>query len=454
MTRAHSYPPYRRIQGFSLVEVLIGLVLTTFLLLGMVEMFSASQAAYRASTGISRNQENSRFAIDLLSRDLRMTGNMGCAGDTSHLPVLIDGALVSNGQEFFSHFESAPPTAWAAPRYALRFDVSIQGYEATPTIGGVTFSTAPGGAFTLPATPGAGASTDWLPNVNTGLFGALTPVPIQGSDILVLRFFGADGVPITGTNLSSTATSTMAVGTTDDADKIRTAASTPALPNYGFYGVANCTIASVFSVTGNPSGLNNDFQIANGLANNLRYFSGMEATYQPNATNIYPAFVMAYYVGVRTGSTIPSLYRARFNGTTWVTEELVEGVEMMQLTYGRDWDNPAVTTDGALDGGVEDFVTADTVFATDPTGNSINCGAGTTPASNYTCSNGAGTWLRVNAVRLSLLLRSPQSTSTSNVAAGTIQVGGVAVTPPAARAVLRTPYDVTVSLRNRTSGTY
>ena len=65
--------------GISLVELLIGLVLGLFLTGGAVQTFMVTKTSYRFSDSLARVQENGRFALELISRDLRMTGFFGCA---------------------------------------------------------------------------------------------------------------------------------------------------------------------------------------------------------------------------------------------------------------------------------------------------------------------------------------------------------------------------------------
>ena len=75
--------------GISLVEILVSLVISIFLLGGIIQVYLANKASYTFSNAISRVQENGRFAVDTISRDLRMAGFFGCAifdpNDTSSI---------------------------------------------------------------------------------------------------------------------------------------------------------------------------------------------------------------------------------------------------------------------------------------------------------------------------------------------------------------------------------
>lgn len=69
----------RRQQGLSLVELMVAMVVALILLIGVVQIYLGTSATSRTQEGLSRVQENARFAIDTLSRDVRMAGHNGCA---------------------------------------------------------------------------------------------------------------------------------------------------------------------------------------------------------------------------------------------------------------------------------------------------------------------------------------------------------------------------------------
>jgi len=75
--------------GMSLVEMMVALVISLFLLAGIVQVYLANRTSYAFSESISRIQENGRFALDTMTQDLRMAGFFGCAifdpADTSSL---------------------------------------------------------------------------------------------------------------------------------------------------------------------------------------------------------------------------------------------------------------------------------------------------------------------------------------------------------------------------------
>jgi len=66
-------------RGISLVEVLVALVISLFLLGGIIQVYLGNKTSYAFSNSISRIQENGRFAMDMMAQDLRMAGFFGCA---------------------------------------------------------------------------------------------------------------------------------------------------------------------------------------------------------------------------------------------------------------------------------------------------------------------------------------------------------------------------------------
>ena len=84
-TRAQIDP--RCQQGFSLVELMISITLGLLLLLGVIQIFDSTRQANRVNDAVGQLQENGRIALELLSRDIREAGNVGC-NRSERLPPL------------------------------------------------------------------------------------------------------------------------------------------------------------------------------------------------------------------------------------------------------------------------------------------------------------------------------------------------------------------------------
>jgi type IV pilus assembly protein PilW len=65
-------------QGLSLVELMIALLLGSFLTIGLVQIFSSNSQSFRMVEASSRAQESGRMGAEILSRALRNAGFFGC----------------------------------------------------------------------------------------------------------------------------------------------------------------------------------------------------------------------------------------------------------------------------------------------------------------------------------------------------------------------------------------
>ncbi len=64
----------------TLVELMVAMLIGTFLIGGAITVYLQSQANYRTADSVARLQENMRFALDMLEADLRLAGYWGYAG--------------------------------------------------------------------------------------------------------------------------------------------------------------------------------------------------------------------------------------------------------------------------------------------------------------------------------------------------------------------------------------
>lgn len=66
-------------RGLSLIEMMIAITIGMVLIAGIGQIFVSSNQTYRVQNELARLQENGRFAMDFLSRDIRMADYWGCA---------------------------------------------------------------------------------------------------------------------------------------------------------------------------------------------------------------------------------------------------------------------------------------------------------------------------------------------------------------------------------------
>lgn len=392
MTRMRSR---QTMSGLSLIELMIALTIGLIIMLGVVQVFAASRTAYQLSEGLARVQENSRFAMDSLQRELRMAGHFGCVNDQAHDP---QGTLAT--------------TFAAGGHPALDFARSIQGYEAT--------NTKPGDAVTLAATPSTGGDkySPALPSE----FAAAIKNRVDGSDIVALRYLVPTGVPVT-------AVAGTVAQPVFSFDPKRLAVLDSGVTDAGLFGVADCISATVFQARAIDAKAgtvtvgtapNNDVAIAR--------------NYQPGQAVLYRAETSILYVGYDATTKQSSLYRLRFTakpGAALVAgpaEALVEGVENMQLLYGQDHGLSTVSPTGYID----------------RQGTATDVQASIVPASRG--------WQRVGTVQLGLVVSSPDPAASVQASSSTpLTALGVTYTAPS-DGRMRAAYQSTIALRNRLYG--
>lgn len=66
-----------RQSGVTLVEILVALAIGSFLMIGAVQVYTQSRAAFVINESIARVQETAQFAMDTVEADLRMASNWG-----------------------------------------------------------------------------------------------------------------------------------------------------------------------------------------------------------------------------------------------------------------------------------------------------------------------------------------------------------------------------------------
>ena len=68
----------KKILGFSIVEIMVTLVISTILLAGVVSIFGMSKRTYTIQSSLSELQDNARFVMNELTDELRVIGYSGC----------------------------------------------------------------------------------------------------------------------------------------------------------------------------------------------------------------------------------------------------------------------------------------------------------------------------------------------------------------------------------------
>ena len=381
--------------GVSLIELMIALVISSLITLGLIQIFGASTSTSRMTEGLSRVQESGRFASQFMQRELRMVGYMGCGSDAGR----------SIQESFVNHLATFPGNV-VPDGNAYRFQRPIEAFTA--------------GAMTVP--------TELTSITNI----------VDGSDVLILRVFDEESTPVL--NISkATNTLTVALGNTS-------ASFLPASGSTVLFAMQNCRSADVFAgafngtqivvggltapnVYADPSVTSCgsapcpwDFRISNAFLNSTPIVGDEVLNAEIHRAEYYAFFVRTNADG------FPSLWMLRFErGTTDLMaapEELVQGVENMQLRFGVD-----TSADPSGDGAVDEYRTAEGVVA------------GATDDLILDAN-----WRRVLSVHIGMLIRSPERAGVTG--SRTYELMGVTL-PATTDGAIRETYETTVALRNR-----
>ena len=302
---------------------MVALLLGLFLVSGVTAMYISSKQTYRMTENLSRIQETLRYSLEFISRDIRMAGYLPC-----RFPPTVNNAVTNGTTTWFLDF----------------FNSGIRGYE--------------GGVSTFP-----------------------TEI---SSDVVA----GTDAVAILKGGLYS-----ISVGLLDDSTSTFTVQGSFPSNEFEQGDIAlacDPRQASLFQIqTSNAGSSSVDGTIS--FANNTDIAPGNATTaigsYGDDAL-ITPYEPVIYFIAPSTQNPAINSLKMRFlqaravgaveTATMW-EEELIEGVESMQILYGLDVDNDQIA---------DRFETASTIAANE--------------------------WLNVISVRLGLLMATGEEVVTQD----------------------------------------
>ncbi len=396
----------RRSAGFSLIELMIALALGLVLTIAAAAVYLSSKTAFRRLDQLTTIQQSVRVAFEYLATDTRMVGHLGC----------------------FTRNGAPANSSLAGGTLATNFAAGIEGYEFDNTGAGDTYtltSNAPNnitsaGSWTVNSAAG-GVNTIPVTSIGgSGTGDGLTP----GSDVLVIRTVAGAAIAGQPARLDAdtvSGTSTVIIeklaGGANCANGTARASGFCAASggSTGSYGlIASCTKARVFSVAAVATSASQATLTLTGAA-----ALAADPVYVTSSAEVFPMQTIVYYVKKAAGASTPSLYRRVFDGDTvgGIEQELIEGVETLQLRYGLDTTAPV--PDNLIDGG---YVTADAV----------------------------GNWSNVVAVRMSLLVRSTAPIEGDVTPPPNGVLNGLTVTYPTSGAKFdRRIFTSTIAARNR-----
>ncbi|MFT4247800.1 MAG: PilW family protein [Pseudomonas sp.] len=121
-----------RMCGFSLIELMVGLLLGLIVTGAAIAVFLSNQNAYRSTEGLGRVQEGMRTAFELMAQDLRAAGSNGC--NNSSTPT--NGLTLNTGNWWAVALSGNTWTTNALTGYEQGTDFDT----GTPSIGSSTGS--------------------------------------------------------------------------------------------------------------------------------------------------------------------------------------------------------------------------------------------------------------------------------------------------------------------------
>lgn len=314
-------------RGFTLVELMVALAIGLLLTIGVVQIFSASRSTYQLDEGLARAQENGRFAIEFMTREIRHAAHLGCRRSVTVFNTLVGAPL----------------------HYSVNGSLNgVLGHEYNAT------STAPGSTYSIPSNP-TNTSTGWSPALPTTATAGGGAIP--GSDVIGIERF----IP-TPINIAAATTLTPVIMVP------------PAQANLfevdDILMVADCIKATIFQVTdvnlatgalshdlgggppGNRCGVWEHNVTGSG---NAAGDACTEQIYESNAIIGQIASVFFYVAQDPANNNRSTLFQSVIPPRVpAVANALVEGVENIQILYGVDDNVP-------IDGTPERYLIAENV---------------------------------------------------------------------------------------------
>lgn len=367
---------HSRQTGLSLIELMIAMLVGVILIAGVISVFMSSRKSYGINTAIGQIQEHGRFALDFIRHTTRQAGYLSCG---------VSGRNYAN--------QLNPTTA-----LPYNFNNAIFGYEFS--------NTAPTQTYTIAAAnPGPVTAGNWLPapGLDPSLPASGTAYAIPGSDVLVMSL--SEG-GISPGYVTSVAPTSFVIN------------SNPGIsPSNDILVVSNCVSTVIVQASGAPAGATGAITIP--AAAGIAPAPGNATPSVPPSlvgAQVGTAQVVAFYVG-EGADDAPALFQATTDASVasgFQLQELVPGVENMQVLYG---------VDATSAGTPSEYDTADAVAA-------------------------ANAWNRVMSVRVALLLRSDTGAVSLPPAAATYNLLGTVIQAPQDTR-LRQVFITTIWLRNQ-----
>lgn len=310
-------------RGFTLVELLVASLIGLILITGVIQFFLGSKQAYQMNDALSRIQENGRFALGILSASIRMFAYAGCqplcppidaSGDcTTSVNCQCLNNILNNGSGALTGNGTDNTVYWWED-FAADALVGYNGDGSTPTPTG------------FPA------------------FGTTAGTRTAGTDAIIA--IGGGGGYTVNLNTVSPNTGTPQSNTTELTLLQLNQFSGGTLGTGGLLLACSSQYTSLFQVTNVPTAAAPTIQHASGTSpapGNSTGTTTFTPPPAPETATVLDYIPTAFYIGPSSSGIGNSLYQLQLqfgtpncpaNTSCMVPQEMVDGVENMQIFYG------------------------------------------------------------------------------------------------------------------------
>lgn len=305
----------KKLQGLSLIELLVAVTISSLLLVGAVTILVNNKHVYRTQNEMGRIQENTRYAVERLFNDIRLSAYVGCSSDEFEVRNLVS-AVVNNSLNDVGDLKTTGDTTQLSGSF-----IGLEGSES---------------------------AANWSPSGGTDLIGSV----VAGTDAITVR------------SLQNTGATIQTPFMTNEADDIFVGLPLGAFAVGSVITISDCQRSDIFTVTaiadsdqntdGDGSTTDDDTRQLSHTAAGGNVSSDLSKIFNSASTRITRLQTRRYYIG--TGTKGSSLFMSTTDGAS---TELVEGVDNMQIMYGVDTsgngspNNYYVAGDANLDAGNE-----------------------------------------------------------------------------------------------------
>lgn len=300
-------------KGFSIVELMVSILIGLIILAGVVQVVITSRMSFMGQEEMSFIQENARYAVSVMGKDIQNAGHWGCAGTNAKVAMV--GRVAANATDFMTFR-------------------ALDGYEGDPTD---TSAPAPPTVFGEKIRAAKDADD----------------ADIKPDSILVRALQGESHAVKSHIDGSLTLASDHSfkkddyVGVIDgDCKRFGVFRAGGKNGNTITYGAAENAAAAI-KPTLDESMLCGNLAEEATLGDDGSPLHGANCSGAPSSAQMYtntatvmPYQASAFYIGDSTafGNAMPALKRAVLKDGVVVSEEIALGVEDMQILYGEATD--------------------------------------------------------------------------------------------------------------------